>query len=178
MDEPQTGRRPSDGELDGLVAIARTRLALRMAQDSADTLQHQKMLEGVLAVSARLAEADETDAVLQAVCDGIQHALGFDKVAIELAGRGRAARAGGRERLADRRRSASTTGLPLEARPLFIPEFEVAGCYLVPAAGRRRAAWARGPRELPLGDERHRSARLDAPLALGAPGARVTAGSV
>ncbi len=134
VDEPQTGRRPGDGELDGLVAIARhAALALRIAQDTADSLQHQQMLEGVLAVSARLAEADETDEVLQAVCDGINHALGFDKVAIELAEEDGAplvpVAASGWPLDAE----AVNHGLPLEAvEPLFTAEFEVAGCYLIP----------------------------------------------
>ena len=68
------------------MAIARhAALALRIAQETANTAQHQRMLEGVLAVSARLAEADETEDVLQAVCDWIHDALGFDRVVIELA---------------------------------------------------------------------------------------------
>ena len=86
VDEPETGRRPSDDELDALVAITQqAAIALRIAQETANTVQHQRMLEGVLAVSARLAEADETDEVLQAVCDGIHDALEFDRVVIELA---------------------------------------------------------------------------------------------
>ena len=134
VDEPQTGRRPSDGELDGLTAIARhAALALRMAQDTADMLQHQRMLEGVLAVSARLAEADETDEILQAVCDGIQQAIGFDKVAIELVEEEGAplvpVAASGWPLDA----AAINHRLPLEAvEPLFTAEFEIAGCYLIP----------------------------------------------
>ena len=91
------------------------------------------MLEGVLAVSARLAEADETDEILQAVCDGIQQALGFDKVAIELVEEEGAplvpVAASGWPLDA----AAINHGLPLEAvEPLFTSEFEVAGCYLIP----------------------------------------------
>ena len=86
VDEPHTGRRPSDEQLDALVAIAgHAALALRIAQGTANDAQHQRMLESVLEVSAQLAEADGPDDVLQAVCDGIQDALGFDKVVIELA---------------------------------------------------------------------------------------------
>ncbi len=134
VDEPQTGRRPGDGELDALVAIARhAALALRIAQDTADTLQHQRMLESVLAVSARLAEADETDEVLQAVCDGIHQALGFGKVVIELVEDDDAplvpVAASGWSLDAQ----AINHGLPLSAvDPLLTDEFEVAGCYLIP----------------------------------------------
>ena len=88
VDEPATGRRPTDDEIDALVAIAQPRrAALRMAQDAADDVQHQRMLEGILEVSARVAEADDPEEILQAVCDGIRDALGFDKVVIELAPR-------------------------------------------------------------------------------------------
>ena len=77
VDEPVTGMRPGDRELDALVTISRhAALALRIAQDIADDMQHQRMLERVLEVSARLAQARDVDAVLQAVSDGIQDALG------------------------------------------------------------------------------------------------------
>ncbi|MET0973058.1 MAG: diguanylate cyclase [Thermoleophilaceae bacterium] len=134
VDEPETGRRPSDGELDALVAIARhAALALRIAQETANTAQHQRMLEGVLAVSARLAEADETEDILQAVCDGIHDALGFDRVVIELAdGPGeplRPAAATGWENPA----AGMTGGRPIESlAPLFTEEFDIAGCFLIP----------------------------------------------
>ena len=88
VDEPDSGRRPTDDELDALVAISRhAALALRMAQDTADDVQHQRMLEGILEVSAQVAEADDPEDILQAVCDGIRDALGFEKVVIELAPR-------------------------------------------------------------------------------------------
>ena len=135
VDEPETGVRPTDGELDALVSIARhAALALRIAQDTADDVQHQRMLERVLEVSARLAEADDVDAVLQAVCDGIEDALGFNRVTISL---------------------ADDSDLPLEPvvstgweidipaleggytldslAPLFTEDYEVSGCYLLPA---------------------------------------------
>ena len=58
------------------------------------------MLEGILEVSARLAEAEDPDEILQSVCDGIRDALGFEKVVIELApARGGSARAVRRRRL-------------------------------------------------------------------------------
>ena len=136
VDEPQTGRRPGDGELDALVAIARqAAVALRIAQETAETVQHQRMLEGLLAVSARLAEARETDEVLQAVCDGIQQALGFDKVAIELAEEEGAPLVPVAASGWPLDSEAINHGLPLEAvEPLFTEEFEVAGCYLIPVA--------------------------------------------
>ncbi|MGH2761078.1 MAG: diguanylate cyclase domain-containing protein [Thermoleophilaceae bacterium] len=135
VDEPETGRRPTDAELDALVTISRhAALALRIAQDTADATQHQRMLERVLEVSARLAEADEVDAVLQAVCDGIEDALGFDRVMISLA-----------EEPDVPLTPVASSGWVTEApaldqaatleslAPLFDEDYEVAGCYLLPA---------------------------------------------
>jgi diguanylate cyclase (GGDEF)-like protein len=135
VDEPETGRRPRDEDLDALTAIARhAALALRIAQDTADAVQHQRMLEGVLAVSARLAEADETEEVLQAVCDGIHDALGFDRVVIELADAPGAPLVPVAATGWDLETDALAHGTPIESlAPLFTEEFEVAGCYLLPA---------------------------------------------
>jgi diguanylate cyclase (GGDEF)-like protein len=134
VDEPATGRRPTAGEVDALVAISRhAALALRIAQEIADDMQHQRMLERVLEVSARLAEADDVEAVLQAVCDGIEDALGFNRVMISLA-----------EEPDVALEPVATTGWdPHEPEidgatldslaPLFSDDYEVAGCYLLPA---------------------------------------------
>src|SRR5215211_31110 len=134
VDEPETGRRPSDGELDALVAIAgHAAVALRIAQDTADDVQHQRMLESVLEVSGRLAEADDVEEVLQAVCDGIQDALGFDKVVIELAEQAGAPLAPVAASGWGIDAEEVNHGISIESLdPLFTPEFEVAGCYLLP----------------------------------------------
>ena len=134
VDEPVTGLRPTDRELDALVTISRhAALALRIAQEIADEMQHQRMLERVLEVSARLAEADDVEAVLQAVCDGIEDALGFNRVMISLA-----------EEPDVVLEPVATSGWDLDEpeiqgatldslAPLFCEEYEVAGCYLLPA---------------------------------------------
>jgi diguanylate cyclase (GGDEF)-like protein len=133
VDEPVTGRRPTDDEIDALVAIARhAALALRMAQDTANDVQHQRMLEGILEVSARVAEADDPEDILQAVCDGIRDALGFEKVVIELAPRP--------DMPLVVQASSGWYGDPSVSNaitldtltPLLTDEFEIAGCYLVP----------------------------------------------
>lgn len=132
VDEPLTCRRPRDSELDALVAIAQhAALAIRIAQETAADVQHQRMLEGVLDVSARLTGAADTEAVLQAVCDGIRDALAFDKVMIGLTGESGqlipVATAGW-----DIGASALAEGITLDdLEPLFTPQFELAGCYLV-----------------------------------------------
>jgi diguanylate cyclase (GGDEF)-like protein len=134
VDEPETGRRPSDDELDALVSIARqAAIALRIAQETATTVQHQRMLEGVLMVSARLAQADDTEGVLQAVCDGIHDALEFDRVVIELADdeTGRldpVASSGWGTEI-----HSLTDGVSIDSlSPLFTDDVEIAGCFLIP----------------------------------------------
>jgi diguanylate cyclase (GGDEF)-like protein len=134
VDEPETGLRPSDAELDVLVTIAQhAALALRIGQDMANEMQHQRMLERVLAVSAGLAEARDIDAVLQAVADGIRDAIGFEKVLIGLSddpSRPLVTRASsGWEPDAP----ALDHGASLDAlEGLLSEDFEVAGCYLLP----------------------------------------------
>jgi diguanylate cyclase (GGDEF)-like protein len=91
------------------------------------------MLERVLEVSAELAEARDVDAILQAVSDGIQDAIGFDKVLIgisEDASRPLITRASsGWEPDAP----ALDHGASLhDMEGLLSQEFEVAGCYLLP----------------------------------------------
>src|SRR4051812_29114196 len=134
VDEPETGLRPTDDELDVLVTMAQhAGLALRIGQDIAHDMEHQRMLERVLAVSAGLAEARDVDAVLQAVSDGIQDALGFDKVLIGIS-------EDSTQPLVTRASSgwpvdapALDHGASLEAlEGLLSPDFEVAGCYLLP----------------------------------------------
>jgi len=135
VDEPETRMRPTDEELDVLVTISKhAALAMRIGQDMAKDMEHQRMLERVLEVSARLAEASDVDAVLQAVADGIQDALGFEKVLIGIAeqpGRPLVTRASSGW---PPDAAALEHGASLEAlEGLFSADFEVAGCYLLPA---------------------------------------------
>ena len=157
VDEPESARRPNDDEIDALVAIAsHAALALRMAQDTAHDVEHQRMLEGILEVSAQVAEADDPEEILQAVSDGIRDALGFETVVVELAARPdlplvpRASSGW----YGDERTSSAMTLESLD--PLLTDEFEIAGCYLVPTevaderlggqpANRQSELYGRGP---------------------------------
>jgi diguanylate cyclase (GGDEF)-like protein len=141
VDEPESGLRPTDAELDVLITISRhAALAMRLGQDKANDQEHQRMLERVLEVSARLVEASDADAVLQAVADGIQDALGFQKVLIGMSDQPHhplvtRAAAGWPADAA-----ALDHGASLEALGgLLTDDFEVAGCYLLPpeVAGER-----------------------------------------
>ncbi len=134
VDEPRSGLRPTDDELDVLVTIARhAALALRIGQHMANEMEHKSMLERVLAVSARLAESEHADDVLRSVSDGIRDALGFDKVLIGIAEDPSSplitrAQAGWPEDAPALDHGASLDQL----EGLFDEEYELAGCYLLP----------------------------------------------
>jgi diguanylate cyclase (GGDEF)-like protein len=131
--EPYTGLRPSDEELEVLVAVAvHVALALESFQEAAAAAHHRIALRELLQVSSRLAETPSVEAILQATCDGITHALGFRKVAVQVP---------------DPRSGVfvtrATTGWNLdelgqnaplsmwELAPLLDPPFEIQGCYLL-----------------------------------------------
>ena len=132
--EPRTGRRPSAEELDVLVALAgHAAIAIETAQQTESMARHRAGLEQLLEVSSTLTAAQSTDAILRTVCRGIQTALGFQKVSIELV-----------EPETGLLRSHAAAGWeaddPAVLRPLlfdpvrelFDPAFEISGCYLLP----------------------------------------------
>ena len=85
LGEPVSGRRPSDADLDYLVAVgASAACALDHGQRAQEAARHRAALEELLAVSSRLACQDSIELVLEAVCAGVVRALGFSKVVIEL----------------------------------------------------------------------------------------------
>jgi diguanylate cyclase (GGDEF)-like protein len=133
VDEPQSGRRPSDDEIDVLVALgAHAALAIQSAQEMAESGRHRNALEQLLRVSSRLTETVTVDAILQAVCDGIHNALGFETVCVDLPnpdnGRLEPAAAYGWE-LDD---AAVTSSYSVDqVQRLLAPEFETQGCYLL-----------------------------------------------
>ena len=132
--EPRSGRRPTEEELDVLVALAgHAAIAIETAQQAARMARHRAGLEQLLEVSSTLTAAQSTDEILRTVCRGIHSALGFQKVSIELVepetGMLRSRAAAGWE--ADD--PAVLRPLPFDpVRELFDPAFEVSGCYLVP----------------------------------------------
>jgi diguanylate cyclase (GGDEF)-like protein len=81
VDEPVSGRRPSDDAIDGLVTVAGfAGLAIAQAQEAARVAEHRAALEHLLAVSSQIADARSADVVQRAVCNGIRDALGFERV--------------------------------------------------------------------------------------------------
>lgn len=139
VDEPASGRTPSDAELDVLVAVAaHAALAVESAQEAERAAHYRESLEQLLLVSSRLTESGSIDSILQSVCDGIREALRFQKVSIELLDRN-----DGRFHV----RAASGWDMdgatlpppaPIHSiQPLLDPQFEVEGCYLVSAEAAR-----------------------------------------
>src|ERR671930_1524452 len=85
VDEPAHGRKPSDAELDVLVAVAaHAALAVEAAQEAARAARHRDALEQLLRVSAQVTDSRSIESILGAVCEGIRSALGFQKVSIDL----------------------------------------------------------------------------------------------
>ncbi|HEY1369411.1 MAG TPA: diguanylate cyclase [Gaiellaceae bacterium] len=135
VDEPASGRRPTDEELDVLVAVAdHAAIAVQHAQDVARGARHRGALEHLLRVSTQLSTAASTDVVLESVCTGIRDVLGFANASIELVdaeGRLHTKAAVGWA-LDDP--SLTTVTRLRDVVPLLDPEFEVEGCYLLPSA--------------------------------------------
>ena len=148
VDEPVSGRRPTDDELDVLVALAdHAALAVQSAQEAADAARHRVALERLLGVSSRLTAEPAADEILRAVCSGVRDALGFQNVLAAL-------REEGTGRL-DPRAAVGWRIEEVAKRPpvywqniagLIDPEFETEGCYLVPnEEAHRRVAIDREP---------------------------------
>jgi diguanylate cyclase (GGDEF)-like protein len=139
--EPVSGRRPSDPEIDFVVTIARhAARALEHGHRAHEAGRHRAVLEQLLAVSSMLAEKDSIEPILQSVCEGVQRALGFQKVMIELVDpesgllvpRAAVGWPGGEAPRWEVRMDASAE--------LMDPAFEVGGCFLLShEAGRLRA---------------------------------------
>ena len=137
--EPRSGRRPNAAELEVLCALAaHAAIAIETAQQSDRTARHRASLEQLLEVSSTLTAAQSTQAILETVCRGIQAALGFHKVSIELVDtetgllRSRASSGWAQDD------PAVLRAVPFDPmRALFDPQFAVSGCYLVPAEAAR-----------------------------------------
>ena len=86
VDEPVTGRRPAQVELELLSAVAaHVAIAVEQAQSAAEGRRHRAAVEHLLRVSSQLTGRNSAEEMLDAVCDGIREALGFQKVMVFLA---------------------------------------------------------------------------------------------
>jgi diguanylate cyclase (GGDEF)-like protein len=86
VDEPASGKRPRDDELDLLVGVAaHAALALEHVQQAAAAERQRVSVDHLLRLTASLAERRTIDEMLEAVCTGVSDALGFQKVVLGLA---------------------------------------------------------------------------------------------
>jgi diguanylate cyclase (GGDEF)-like protein len=135
VDEPVSGRRPTDEQLDVLVSLAdHAALAVQSAQERADAERHQIALEQLLAVSSRLISESGVDDILRSVCAAVRDALGFQNVLASLLN----PVSGGLEVRAALGWSEDQIDFagPVqysEVAGLFDPLFEIEGCYLLPS---------------------------------------------
>jgi diguanylate cyclase (GGDEF)-like protein len=134
VDEPISGKRPSDDDLAVLSALAaHAAQAVQDALAAAEAARHRTALEHLLRVSARLTETLSIDAIMQEVCEGIRAALGFRNVSVELID-------AATQRAVPRavvgwtpdEVATSQSGDIETLRRLLDREFEVEGCFLLP----------------------------------------------
>ena len=132
VDEPVSGLRPGDDELDLLVAFAQhLAAALEGARAAAAAARDRAALARLLDVSASLVELESVDSVLATVASGIRDALDFEKVAVCLDDAAGSVVPVG---LAGWEPGDPALDFAFEADELdilFAPEFEIEGCYLI-----------------------------------------------
>jgi diguanylate cyclase (GGDEF)-like protein len=138
--EPRSGRRPTDDDIDFVVTVANhAARALEHAQRTHEAARQRAVLEQLLAVSSMFAAGQRSiEAILQSVCGGVQRALGFQKVTIELIDPATGY-------LVPRAAAGWPPGeeprweiSPQESTALMDPAYEVGGCFLLPhQVGRR-----------------------------------------
>jgi len=131
VDEPSSGLRPGDEELDVLVAFAEhVAAAIEAAQDAAAAARDRLALARLLDVSASLVELASVDAVLDAVAHAISDALGFEKVAVCLVEEDGFVPRGTAGWEPDDPGLAFAIA-PADLERVLTPEFEHEGCYLI-----------------------------------------------
>jgi diguanylate cyclase (GGDEF)-like protein len=153
VDEPVSGRRVSDEELDVLVSLAdHAALAVQSAQERADAERHQVSLEQLLAVSSSLISEASVDVILSTVCDAVRDALGFQRVTASLREptgwlAPRAAAGWSSEEI-------EVAGAVYfdEIAKLLDAEFTIEGCYLLPSEAAERRLARRTDRSLYLSE--------------------------
>jgi diguanylate cyclase (GGDEF)-like protein len=133
VDEPVSGRRPSDDDLDVLVALTdHAALALEAQREAAASARHQRSLEQLLAVSSRLTGETSHAEILRRVCVGISNALDFGNVFASLVDPATGVvtpQASAGWDLEELQRRGPVTVAQIE--PLLDHEFLREGCYLL-----------------------------------------------
>jgi PAS domain S-box-containing protein len=131
IDEPLAGRSPSDDDLELVAAMAaQAARAIDQLQRHKEMQRHRAALEHLHEVSTRLSSVGERENVLDAVAQGIAHALGFEKVSVQLR------EGGGFVPVAacgwDDQRGPEIRLPPEDLESMLDARFEAEGCYLLP----------------------------------------------
>jgi diguanylate cyclase (GGDEF)-like protein/putative nucleotidyltransferase with HDIG domain len=132
VDEPADGRRPDDERIDLIVGVAQhAALALEHAQEAAAAERQRVSVGHLLRLTASLAERRTIGEMLDAVCNGIRAALGFEKVAVALEGEQRMLELRSTVGMTDEE-LARLSRVPLDAvAPLLDPALERDGVVLL-----------------------------------------------
>jgi diguanylate cyclase (GGDEF)-like protein len=132
--DPVDGLRPPEEKLRLAVTLAtQAALALETAEEHARLERHQRGLEELLRVSSQLPQTSSIESMLTSVCVAIRDALDFDKVLIQLVDEtGASLRSVAAAGWPEGHNALTATPDFQSISPLFDPEFEIAGCYLLP----------------------------------------------
>ncbi|MEA2124761.1 MAG: hypothetical protein QOI80_1543, partial [Solirubrobacteraceae bacterium] len=85
VDEPRSGKRPSDRDLDVLVGVAaQAGVAVESAQHAEAARRHRADVQQLLQISSRLTSESSRAGIAAAAAEGIRDALGFERVALIL----------------------------------------------------------------------------------------------
>jgi diguanylate cyclase (GGDEF)-like protein/putative nucleotidyltransferase with HDIG domain len=85
IDEPVSGRRPAEPQLEVLGAVAaHAAVAVEHAQAAEESRRHRRAVEHLLRVSSQLSTRAGAQEMFDAVCVAIRDALGFEKVMLFL----------------------------------------------------------------------------------------------
>jgi diguanylate cyclase (GGDEF)-like protein len=133
VDEPVSGRRPLDDELEILVSLVdHAALAVEAVREAAESARHQRALQELLAVSSRITGETSNSEILRQVCTGIAEALDFRNVCgalVDLETGALVPQAAAGWRLDEMRRRELVTVAQVE--PLLDEMFLREGCYLL-----------------------------------------------
>jgi diguanylate cyclase (GGDEF)-like protein len=133
IDEPASGLRPGPAEISLAVEVAAAATAaVRSAQEALAARRDREALHLLFEVSASIVRTDDIDEVLATCAQAIHRALGFERVAIEVADPG-SQQLRVRARVGWDEGPAGASSLD-EAARLSDPAYEIEGCYLWPAA--------------------------------------------
>ena len=133
VDEPISGRRSTDDDLEVLVSLVdHAALAVEAIREAAESERHQRALEELLAVSSRITGEPSDSEILRRVCTGIRDALDFRNVCAALVDPATGAvvpQAAAGWQLEELRRRGNLTVAQVE--PLLDEMFLREGCYLL-----------------------------------------------